>query len=176
MKYSLTSYLKITASLAFAIAIGAFSYTSHVQAMALGNNADPSPMAARSVQVAAGHMVYDYPSAHDSVNTIVFRENIKESPQLYETMLTQYGNWRIQIEDCVATPNTLVVPAATSVLIDGFSDTDQLLMIGEEVVELSDYEANIAYFMNAQEETTIPIHCEKDGNVSYNIATLMIQQ
>jgi len=94
----------------------------------------------------------------------------------YDQEIASFEGRRIQIKDCQATPNKITYKTGTTILLDGYSDTNQVITIGSKSTTLYGYD--LAYMQldgSDQDKTQVQVDCLHDGVQRYNIATILIQ-
>ena len=83
----------------------------------------------------------------------------------------EYGNYKIQLSSCSATPVSLLAKKGKTILVDGFSSGIQTVYIGEQMVVLN---GNEAVAVTLDRVGTWGVYCELDGKYYYNVSTVTV--
>lgn len=100
-------------------------------------------------------------------------KNLKSSPEIYQAALKQYGDLRIQMDNCQAVPFKLTVKNGTTILLDGFSPDPQRITIGNKTVTLNGLDAK-PITIQGEARTTLTIDCEYSGTMQYNTGEIVV--
>ena len=94
----------------------------------------------------------------------------------YQQALEQYRNYRIQLQDCIATPHQVTYKTGTKVMLDNRSVEPTQVWLDGQPIRLWGYEFKIVTLTSKSFPHTIDVDCEWLDQPAYNIARVLIQQ
>ena len=93
----------------------------------------------------------------------------------YSELLAQYGGHRIQFDNCVAIPSSLVIKNGSILMIDGLAPDPQIVTIGTKTVTLEGYEVAFVKVDQKDVPVTLDVDCNYLDSAQYNVLTLTVE-